>query len=637
MGVIVDLSEYAFRDFVVPNLPVSGEHEPDKADIRAIFPAIESALADIGLMGAIAYAYPTVDEMNAAAADSPAPQVNDLALVYLDPVAANNGVWVLTGSSPAWEQTAFISPAAILEAIDAAAAAAILSMTEAQEDLSAQIAADGAAALTALEYTTKTVPASETDVVIDDLDRTVEATIKANGERQISSLRVWKTVNGVTAARFNAAVDTMVRNLRYRGSVSFPFDVNIVLVSGQSNSESADSVPMYLRTGRKGVIMLDTPRPRHWVGAWSNDFTLCLGVENLETTNHWGGDMFPAIGMEAMDLIELENRSAFKQHRKFIMPVSIGRSGSDVSAFSYGTDTFDAVLSHLRKVKEICDAKGLRVGIAAGAWAWGANAYDNNIGQASTYTKVHDYWFNDVDSYIAGDIFGQPEDDFPVGIVQSGAHGPRNNGTNNALLTPFVALAELQLAADFDRFDIIGPEGPLFYNRHERGLGGSGVHHSSREDALMGAHIGRWFVRRALHKEAWPTFLPTLTKTGARQLVLTVPNIPGGFRLGLRSTGLVPGIMQPYYGTWTCDPATPGTEIAPTGDVIIGTNTVTFNYAADLPATPEMRNGSRNSSNIHHGNLAVVTDLAELDDTFTTNGTAWALDRYLPVFKLQAA
>lgn len=637
MGVIVDLSDYAFRDFTVPNVPASGEHEPDKGDIRSIFPAIESALADIGLMGAISWAFPTVDDMNAAVADSPAPQVNDLALVYLDPVGGNNGVWVFTGSSPAWDQTAFISPAAIIEAIEAASAAAILAMTEAQEDLSAQIAADGAAALAALEYSTKTVPASETDVVFDALERTVETTLKANGERQFGAIRVYKTVNGVTAERFNAALDTMIRNLRYRGAPVFPFDVNIVLVSGQSNSESADAVPMQLRTGRKGVIMLDTPRPRQWVGAWSSAFSLCLGVENVETSNHWGGDLFPAIGMEAMDLIELENRSAYKQHRKFILPVSIGRSGSDVSAFSYGTDTFDAVLSHLRKVKEICDALGLRAGIAAGAWAWGANAYDNNIGQAAVYTKVHDYWFNDVDSYIAGDIFGQPDDSFPVGIMQSGAHGPRNNGTNLALQNPFVALAELQLAADFDRFDVIEPEGPLFYNGKERGLGGSGVHHSAREDALMGAHIGRWFVRRVINREVWPSFLPTLAKTGARQLVLTVPNIPGSHRLGLRATGLTPAQYQPYYGTWTCDPSTPGTEIAPTGDILIGTNTVTFNYGADLPATVEMRNGSRNSSNIHHGNLAVLPTITELEDNFTVAGTPWALDRYLPVFKLQAA
>lgn len=122
MPSIVNQAAEAFRDFEVDGLPSSGPHEPVKSQIRAIFPFIESALADIGLAATLAAAFPTVDDMNSS---SDAFDVGDLALVYLDdgsPPA--DGIYVFTAGSPAWEATNWVSPGAVLELCLAAQAAA---------------------------------------------------------------------------------------------------------------------------------------------------------------------------------------------------------------------------------------------------------------------------------------------------------------------------------------------------------------------------------------------------------------------------------------------------------------------------------------------------------------------------------
>ncbi len=144
MPSIVNQADEAFRDFEVDGLPSSGPHEPVKSQIRAIFPFIESALADIGLAATLAAAFPTVDDMNSS---SDAFDVGDLALVYLDdgsPPA--DGIYVFTAGSPAWEATNWVSPGAVLELCLAAQAAAEAAETAAAGSATAAAGSATAAA-----------------------------------------------------------------------------------------------------------------------------------------------------------------------------------------------------------------------------------------------------------------------------------------------------------------------------------------------------------------------------------------------------------------------------------------------------------------------------------------------------------
>lgn len=95
MAEIVDTANNAFRDFVVDGLPSSGENDPDKSEIRSIFPLIESALAAVGLAGSIVVAYATQAELDADLDHD----AGGIGMVYAD--GDNNGFYVKLGASGA--------------------------------------------------------------------------------------------------------------------------------------------------------------------------------------------------------------------------------------------------------------------------------------------------------------------------------------------------------------------------------------------------------------------------------------------------------------------------------------------------------------------------------------------------------
>jgi hypothetical protein len=415
-----------------------------------------------------------------------------------------------------------------------------------------------------------------------------------------------------------------------------PFDVNIVFISGQSNSEDADALPFEPDAPHEGVIMLDHFRPRHHVGTFgTGDFVPHQPREDIDNSSsppaRWGGNMALACGKQVMQRLEEDDGLPYAVHGKRILVVHIGRSGSPISGFSYGSADFTRVQEHLAAVRAKCISHGWTSGIIAGAWAWGANAYDNNIGKAATKTGIHNYWKigGDVDVYLSS-IFGQQGVEFPVGFFQSAAHGPRAFA-----IDPYVATAENELVQEYARYHLINPEGFLFYNGADKGWSGSGVHHAGREAALMGAYIGWWVKRVVCDGVAWPSLLPSFTRVSARRVEATFAGFPAGHLLQTFATGLTPRTMQPNYGWCFCDPATPTTLLTLTRPPYPLGNKLVFEFTADLPVSLEVRHGAYASNNIHAGNYAVAPLVPEA--SYTVRGNVHYLRRRIPVVKMAIA
>lgn len=97
MGTIADQFAAAFRDFVTDGLMASGDHEPVKADIRAIGPLIEAAVANAGLGALVSVVKTTKALLDADLAHD----ADAVALVYADATAANNDLYIKSGASGA--------------------------------------------------------------------------------------------------------------------------------------------------------------------------------------------------------------------------------------------------------------------------------------------------------------------------------------------------------------------------------------------------------------------------------------------------------------------------------------------------------------------------------------------------------
>ena len=130
MGTITETFATVFRDYVTDGVPASGPHEPEKVDIRAIGPIIESALGTAGLGGSIDVAYATRAEMNADLAHP----ANSIGLVYADSTSANNDLYTKIGASGAgsWALTTILHDAVAAAASEPLAEAAA-SAASAQE------------------------------------------------------------------------------------------------------------------------------------------------------------------------------------------------------------------------------------------------------------------------------------------------------------------------------------------------------------------------------------------------------------------------------------------------------------------------------------------------------------------------
>lgn len=124
MGNIYDAFKLAFRDYATDGVPASGAHEPVKSEIRALGLSLETALAALtaGAADVIKTTRALLDADLAWAA-------NSVGIVYADPTAANNDLYIKSGGSGAgsWTKTSVIGDAVEAHAqpyVDAAETAA---------------------------------------------------------------------------------------------------------------------------------------------------------------------------------------------------------------------------------------------------------------------------------------------------------------------------------------------------------------------------------------------------------------------------------------------------------------------------------------------------------------------------------
>ncbi len=135
MGAIRDAAVSTFRNYETDGLPATGVHRPDKADIRALFGQIESAVAGVTLAGAVEVKYATVTDMEADTGQAD----GTLALVWNDPTPENNGYYVWDeGEEPdAWVRSVLADPSAViangLESVMAVVAAGVESVGDAEQ------------------------------------------------------------------------------------------------------------------------------------------------------------------------------------------------------------------------------------------------------------------------------------------------------------------------------------------------------------------------------------------------------------------------------------------------------------------------------------------------------------------------
>lgn len=95
MGSIVDQFNAAFRDFVTGGVSSSGPHEVDKAEVRAVGPLIEQAVANAALGSLVDVIKDTKANLDSDLAHA----ANSVALVYSDATDANNDIYVKVGAS----------------------------------------------------------------------------------------------------------------------------------------------------------------------------------------------------------------------------------------------------------------------------------------------------------------------------------------------------------------------------------------------------------------------------------------------------------------------------------------------------------------------------------------------------------
>ncbi len=401
-----------------------------------------------------------------------------------------------------------------------------------------------------------------------------------------------------------------------------PYDINVIVVSGQSNSEDADSVPMMARSTSPMVKMLDAIRPRHFAGTFGlSGFTDAVGAEYIASQSHWGGNLAPAVGDMLEQLIEDVNGKSFATHGRTVVPVHIGMSSSSYAQIGHGTAHFTTIEAWFAAAKTAADAAGKSIGIIAGAWLHGADSYDNGIGQTAAEVGIDTYW-GQVMAYLQVAKLGRTEA-FPIGFVGSHAHLRGGNDIN-----PFVAEAEAAtIAANPTKYFMINGEGQFFFDGRRRGFAGSGVHHSAREAAIVGAHIGWWIHEVVSLGNSWNSCIPTFTRTGAAQV--TLGGLPGsGWAWDFYATGLSPTLAQANHGWFFYDPASPGTELALSRPPYAGASgTLVADFVSALPTDLWVRYGARAAGSTIAGNDTWKPTTPIL---FSINGEDVPLHRNIP-------
>lgn len=147
MGMIEDKFASTYRDFTTDGVPTSGLHEPKKADLRALGPAIESAMASLGLAGTIDAVFATKALMDADIAYDEGAQ----AIVYADPDPAKNDIYVKVGATGAGNWALIGSNGLFHDVIDAIADPIITDAAE-RVGQAAELAAAKLAAISDAAY-----------------------------------------------------------------------------------------------------------------------------------------------------------------------------------------------------------------------------------------------------------------------------------------------------------------------------------------------------------------------------------------------------------------------------------------------------------------------------------------------------
>lgn len=401
-----------------------------------------------------------------------------------------------------------------------------------------------------------------------------------------------------------------------------PFDINVIVLSGQSNSEDADSVPMLPRASSPMVTMLDAIRPRHFGGTFGlAGFSNAVGAEYIASQSHWGGNMAPAVGDMLEQLIEDVNGKTFLEHGRTVVPVHIGMSSASYAQVGHGTAHFSTIEAWFAAAKLAADAAGKSIGIVAGAWLHGADSYDNSVGQAAAQSGIDAYW-GEVMTYLQMGKLAQAAA-FLIGFVGSHAHFRGGNDIN-----PFVAEAEAALvAAHPTKYYMVNGEGQFFFDGRRRGFGGSGVHHSAREAAIIGAHIGWWIHEVVSLGNDWTSCIPTFSRSGAAQV--TMSGLPGsGWEWDFYATGLHPSLAQANHGWFFYDPASPSTELALSRPPYARPGgTLVADFVSALPTNLSVRYGARATGSTIAGNDSwkPVTPVV-----FSINGEDVPLHRNIP-------
>jgi hypothetical protein len=216
MTAITDAANSAVRDFVTAGVPASGDHEPVKSEIRAVFGVIDAALSSLGVNGAI-----TVKKATRALLYADLAHIADtLAIVYNDAATAQNGVYAKSGGSGSGSW-------------------AITSLT-----LPATFAADLAEALSKLEDIDAAVAATAADVVSAEADRVAAAA---------SALTASSAASSATTAAAGALVA-----LAASGGIDRYADTYAAAVTANSGWTNGDQILIFADETHQGRVALYT-------------------------------------------------------------------------------------------------------------------------------------------------------------------------------------------------------------------------------------------------------------------------------------------------------------------------------------------------------------------------------------------
>lgn len=496
-----------------------------------------------------------------------------------------------------------------------------------------QIATGDAAVLSKIGLDSSTALSTGTvDMFVDETGGLGPA-VGTDGTLQLGDLKFLGKINGVTRTQLDAAIRSSLRRVRYRGRAVFPFDINILLISGQSNSEGAQSMPLAtpFSTPRDGVLMMDAIRARHFTGTRRvSGLTPAVETSYFDGTSTWGTTPGrPACDM-VLDLVAAENNATFEFHGKYLLPMCIGRSSSSIPEISAGAPSgvWELAVANLQAIKDETlrvgsPYYGMSVGIIGLAWLWGADGYEDGISAATWQSQLAGY-FSACDTTFAP-IFGQRAN-WRYGIVQTSAHAAK--GFN---LNPYGAVVENTMASLVNRIDIVNPEGPMFFDPSTENPVGSAVHHSGRSSAIVGGWIGRWLKRTAIDRETWGNFLPTVTRVSTTLVKLTYSDLEPGHFLSVRTNGQPTNrTMQPNYGIELYNPASPSTPLALAQLPWVEGDSIYVETAANLPPTCSVRIGAGSYS----GNFVQLPALPEYAMTLTVNGVAEPIERWLPIIDI---